>query len=104
MLVSVTERTREIGIRRAVGARARDVRTQFLVEAVALSVSGGVIGILLGFTAATALTRVLEWPTAFSFSAVLLAFGTAGAVGVFFGFYPAQRASRLHPIDALRTE
>ncbi|MBI3490239.1 MAG: FtsX-like permease family protein [Acidobacteria bacterium] len=104
MLVSVSERTREIGIRRAVGARARDVRAQFLVEAVALSVTGGAIGLGLGFAASVVLTRLLEWPTAISISAVLLAFGTAGAVGVFFGFYPAQRASRLHPIDALRTE
>jgi ABC-type antimicrobial peptide transport system permease subunit len=104
MLVSVTERTREIGIRRAVGARARDVRLQFLVEAVALSVAGGMIGIVLGFASSFVLTRLLEWPTAFSASAVVLAFGIAGAVGVFFGFYPAQRASRLHPIDALRTE
>ncbi|MBI3403276.1 MAG: FtsX-like permease family protein [Acidobacteria bacterium] len=104
MLVSVTERTREIGLRRAVGARARDVRLQFLVEAVALSAAGGVLGIVLGFAASAVLTRLLEWPTAFSASAVLLAFGTAGAVGIFFGFYPAQRASRLNPIDALRTE
>jgi ABC-type antimicrobial peptide transport system permease subunit len=104
MLVSVTERTREIGIRRAVGARARDVRLQFLVEAVTLSSVGGLIGIMLGFVASAILTQLLEWPTAFSASAVILALSIAGAVGVFFGFYPAQRASRLHPIDALRTE
>jgi putative ABC transport system permease protein len=104
MLVSVTERTREIGIRRAVGARARDVRMQFLVEAVALSLSGGIVGIVLGFVASGALTWLLDWPTALSGSAVVLAFGIAGAVGVFFGFYPAQRASRLSPIDALRSE
>jgi putative ABC transport system permease protein len=104
MLVSVTERTREIGIRRAVGARARDVRLQFLVEAVALSMAGGIIGIVLGLVASDTLTWLLDWPTALSGSAVVLAFGIAGAVGVFFGFYPAQRASRLSPIDALRRE
>jgi putative ABC transport system permease protein len=104
MLVAVTERTREIGIRRATGARARDVRLQFLVEAVALSVTGGAIGLVLGFAASAVLTQLLEWPTAFSASAVALAFGIAAIVGVFFGFYPAQRAARLHPIDALRTE
>jgi putative ABC transport system permease protein len=102
MLVSVTERTREIGIRRAVGARARDVRLQFLVEAVTLSLAGGMIGIAFGFLVARALTWLLEWPTTVSPLAIALAFGTAGAVGVFFGFYPAQRASRLSPIDALR--
>jgi putative ABC transport system permease protein len=104
MLVSVTERTREIGIRRAVGARARDVLLQFLVEAVTLSLCGGVIGILFGFVASGSLTRLLEWPTAISLSSVGLAFGIAAAIGVFFGFYPARRASRLDPIDALRYE
>ena len=104
MLVSVTERTREIGIRRAVGARRRDVMLQFLVEALTLSLAGGVIGIAFGFVASGALTRLLEWPTAISASAIALAFGIAAAVGVFFGFYPARRASRLDPIDALRFE
>jgi putative ABC transport system permease protein len=104
MLVSVTERTREIGIRRAVGARARDVLLQFLVEALTLSMVGGAIGLVLGFVASGALTWVLEWPTAVSPSAIALAFGIAAAVGVFFGFYPARRASRLTPIDALRHE
>ncbi len=104
MLVSVTERTREIGVRRAVGARSRDVLLQFLVEAVTLSLLGGSVGIVLGFVSATVLTQVLEWPTTVSASAVGLAFGIAGAVGVFFGFYPARRASRLDPIDALRYE
>jgi ABC-type antimicrobial peptide transport system permease subunit len=104
MLVSVTERTREIGIRRAVGARASDVLLQFLVEAVTLSLCGGIAGILFGFIASGSLTRLLEWPTAISLSSVALAFGIAAAVGVFFGFYPARRASRLDPINALRYE
>jgi len=104
MLVSVTERTREIGIRRAAGARRRDVLVQFLVEAVTISLAGGTIGIACGIAASVALTRLLEWPTSISAAAVLLAFGIAAAVGVFFGFYPARRASRLNPIDALRYE
>jgi len=104
MLVSVTERTREIGIRRACGARARDVLLQFLVEALTLSLAGGIVGIMFGFVASGSLTRLLDWPTQVSPSAVALAFGIAGAIGVFFGFYPARRASRLDPIDALRYE
>ncbi|MGE5243960.1 MAG: ABC transporter permease [Betaproteobacteria bacterium] len=104
MLVSVTERPREIGIRRAVGARRRDVMLQFLVEALTLSLAGGVIGIVFGFVASGTLTRLLDWPTAISASAIMLAFGIAAAVGVFFGFYPARRASSLDPIDALRFE
>jgi putative ABC transport system permease protein len=104
MLVSVSERTREIGLRRAVGARKRDVMVQFLVEAVTLSCCGGLAGIVFGFIAAAVVTRVLEWPAAVSPAAVALAFGIAAAVGVFFGFYPARRASRLDPIDALRYE
>jgi len=104
MLVSVTERTREIGIRRAVGARARDVLLQFLVEALTLSMVGGAIGLIAGFAASGTLTWVLEWPTAVSASSIALAFGIAAAVGIFFGFYPARRASRLTPIDALRHE
>jgi ABC-type antimicrobial peptide transport system permease subunit len=104
MLVSVSERTREIGLRRAVGARRRDVLLQFLVEAVTLSCCGGLVGIALGFAAAAVVTRVLEWPAAVSPAAVALAFSIAAAVGVFFGFYPARRASRLDPIDALRSE
>jgi len=104
MLVSVTERTREIGIRRAVGARARDVRLQFLVEAITLAMAGGAVGLLTGIVASSVLTWALEWPTALSPSAFGIAFGIAAAVGVFFGFYPAQRASSLTPIDALRHE
>ena len=104
MLVSVSERTREIGLRRAVGAKRHDVLRQFLVEAVALSCCGGLAGIVLGFAAAAVVTRVLEWPASVSPASVALAFGIAAAVGVFFGFYPARRASRLDPIDALRYE
>ena len=104
MLVSVTERTREIGIRRAVGARSYDVLMQFLVEAVTLGISGGVLGILVGFLAAVVITTTLQWQATVSFSAVALAFGVAAATGVFFGFYPARRASKLNPIDALRFE
>jgi putative ABC transport system permease protein len=104
MLVSVTERTREIGIRMAIGARGRDVRLQFLVEAIVLSLLGGGIGIALGFGVAEGLTRFLGWPTAVSPNSVAMAFGFAAAIGVFFGFYPAQKAARLDPIDALRYE
>ena len=104
MLVSVTERTREIGIRRAVGARSRDVLMQFLVEALTLGVIGGVLGILVGFGAALVITFALQWQANVSFTAVALAFGIAAATGVFFGFYPAHRASKLNPIDALRFE
>jgi len=104
MLVAVTERTREIGIRRAVGARSRDVRLQFLVEAVTLAMAGGAIGLVAGLASSAIMTWMLEWPTSVSASSIVLAFGIAAAVGVFFGFYPAQRASRLTPIDALRHE
>jgi ABC-type antimicrobial peptide transport system permease subunit len=104
MLVAVKERTREIGVRRAVGARRRDVLLQFLVEALTLSAVGGAIGIALGFVAAFTLTILLEWPTRMTPGAIALAFGISAAIGIFFGFYPARRASRLDPIDALRTE
>jgi putative ABC transport system permease protein len=104
MLVSVTERTREIGIRRAVGARAKDVLLQFLVEAVTLGLCGGVAGIVLGFIASFAVTLFLEWPASVSASSIALAVGIAAAIGIFFGFYPARRASHLDPIDALRQE
>ena len=104
MLVSVTERTREIGLRMAIGARARDVLMQFLVEAVVLSLVGGGIGIALGYGLSEGLTWWREWPTAVSPNAVVLAFGFAGATGVFFGFYPARKAAALDPIEALRFE
>jgi putative ABC transport system permease protein len=104
MLVSVTERTREIGIRMAIGARSSDVLLQFLVEAVVISLLGGGIGILLGFGAAEMMTRLWEWPTQVPGSAVGMAFGFAAATGVFFGFYPARKAAALNPIQALRYE
>ena len=104
MLVSVTERTREIGIRMAVGAQGCDILLQFLIEAVTLSLLGGVIGILLGVGSAELVSAIKGWPTLVSVSSVVLAFLFSAAVGVFFGFYPARKASRLDPIDALRYE
>ena len=104
MLVSVTERTREIGIRMAIGAHRRDILRQFLIEAFVLSVLGGVIGIALGASAAALLTELAAWPTQISADAVLIAFVFSAAVGVFFGFWPARKASRLDPIEALRYE
>ena len=104
MLVSVTERTREIGIRMAIGARPGDVLAQFLVEAVLLSVLGGLIGIALGLGLAVAVPRLAGWATLVSYGAIGIAFTFAAMVGVFFGFYPARKASQLSPIDALRYE
>ena len=104
MLVSVTERTREIGLRLAIGARGGDVLLQFLVEAVVISLLGGSVGIGLGFALSQGLTQFLQWPTYVSPDAVLVAFGFAAAIGVFFGFYPARKASALDPIEALRYE
>ncbi len=104
MLVSVTERTKEIGLRLAVGARRRDVLVQFLVEAMVMSLAGGVAGAALGIVTARTLTAVLDWPTEVSAPTVLMAFAIAAVVGVVFGYYPARRASRLDPIDSLRYE
>ena len=104
MLVSVTERTREIGLRRAVGARRHDILTQFLIEAVTVSLAGGIIGIALGVVGAWAIGYFAGWPAPIQARAVVPAFFFAAAVGVFFGFYPARKASRLNPIDALRYE
>jgi len=104
MLVSVTERTREIGLRMAIGARSRDVLLQFLVEAVVLSLFGGGIGIAMGFALAQGVTLWQGWPTAVSPNAVLVAFAFAAMTGIFFGFYPARKAAALDPIDALRFE
>ena len=104
MLVSVTERTREIGIRMAVGARGRDILLQFLIEAVTLSSIGGLLGVGLGIGGARVLTLVKNWPTLISAESVILAFVFSAAVGIFFGFYPARKASRLDPIEALRFE
>ena len=102
MLVSVTERTREIGIRMAVGARSTDILAQFLIEGVVLSVSGGLIGTVLGIGGAYLFSRTTGWPALIDLGTVGIALLFSGAVGVFFGFYPAFRASRLHPIEALR--
>jgi putative ABC transport system permease protein len=104
MLVSVTERTREIGLRMAIGARGRDILAQFLVEAVTLSAVGGLIGVGIGILASVVIANFAEWSTDVSLQAVAMAFAFAGTVGVFFGFYPARKASRLDPIEALRYE
>jgi ABC-type antimicrobial peptide transport system permease subunit len=104
MLVSVTERTREIGLRRAVGARRRDILRQFLIEAVFVSLAGGLIGIAVGIIGSYAIGYVFQWSVLVSWAAVVPAFLFAAAVGVFFGYYPARKASRLKPIEALRYE
>jgi putative ABC transport system permease protein len=104
MLVSVTERTREIGLRMAVGARGRDILTQFLVEALTVALIGGSIGVVAGLTASFALAYFGEWRTVISPAAMLLAFTFSGLIGIFFGFYPARKAAGLNPIDALRYE
>lgn len=104
MLVSVTERTREIGLRLAVGARQRDVLSQFLIEATTLATIGGAVGIALGVGAATAIARFAGWPFVISPQTILIAVGVSGLIGVFFGFYPARQAAKLDPIEALRRE
>lgn len=104
MYVSVTERTREIGLRMSIGARGMDILLQFLVEAVLISITGGIIGVLLGVAAAKLVAMLLSWPTVVSESSILLAFMVCAITGVFFGYYPAQKASRLDPIEALRYE
>jgi putative ABC transport system permease protein len=104
MLVSVTERTREIGIRLAIGTRGRDVLRQFLIEAIILSVLGGTFGIVLGVGIAQLMTHLNDWPTDVTISSVLAAFLCSASIGVFFGWYPARQAARLDPIEALRME
>lgn len=104
MLVSVTERTREIGIRMAIGAKTWDIRIQFIIEALTLSLIGGTFGIILGVTGSTLLSIFAGWTTIVSPLSIILAFGFSGLVGIFFGFYPAYKASLLNPIDALRYE
>jgi putative ABC transport system permease protein len=104
MLVSVTERTREIGIRMAIGARTKDILWQFLTEAVLLTMLGGIIGIILGAGGAMIVSKILDWPTLISVQSITVAFFFSGAVGIFFGFYPARKAAGLNPIDALRYE
>jgi len=104
MLVSVTERTREIGIRRAIGARRGDILLQFLFESAFLSLAGGALGVALGMLAARLVSQLARWPTLIQPSAVVVAFGFATLIGLFFGFYPARRAARLDPVEALRYE
>lgn len=104
MLVSVTERTREIGIRMAVGAKTWDIRLQFIIEALTLSLIGGVMGIIVGVTSSQIISAVFNWTTVVSAISIIMAFGFSGLVGMFFGFYPAYKASLLNPIDALRYE
>jgi len=104
MLLSVTERTKEIGIRRAVGAKSGDVLRQFLFESIGLSVAGGVLGILIGVIAAHSISRFVQWSTSVSAASVLISFGISAAVGIFFGYYPAREASRVTPMTSLRYE
>ena len=104
MLVSVKERTREIGIRMAVGAKERDILIQFLIEAVLISLAGGIIGIVVGISGSKISSSFTDWPSVISFSSILIAFGFAAIVGIFFGIYPARKASKLDPIEALRYE
>ena len=104
MLVSVTERTREIGIRMAVGAKTWDIRLQFLIEALILSLIGGLFGIIIGVSGSSVFSSIAGWPTIVSVVSILLAFSFSGMVGIFFGFYPAYKASLLDPIEALRHE
>ncbi|SHM78767.1 putative ABC transport system permease protein [Chitinophaga jiangningensis] len=104
MYVSVTERTREIGLRMSIGARGIDILLQFLVEAIIISITGGLIGVVLGITTSEVITLALGWPTLVSRSSIILSFMVCALTGVFFGYYPAQKASRLDPIEALRYE
>jgi putative ABC transport system permease protein len=102
--VSVTERTREIGIRMAIGARGSDVLTQFLVESVVMSILGGIVGLAVGYAGSMLLGRLAGWATVVPISAVFIAVGFSAGVGVFFGYYPARKAAALNPIQALRYE
>jgi putative ABC transport system permease protein len=104
MYVSVTERTKEIGLRMSIGARGIDILMQFLIEAIVISITGGVIGVLLGLLASKLITVFLSWPTLVSESSIILSFVVCAITGIFFGYYPAQKASRLDPIEALRYE
>lgn len=104
MLVSVTERTREIGIRMAIGAKTWDIRLQFIIEALILSLIGGTVGIIVGITGSQVLSMLAGWPTIVSALSIFLSFGFSGFIGIFFGFYPAYKASLLDPIEALRYE
>ncbi|SDQ01404.1 putative ABC transport system permease protein [Mucilaginibacter sp. OK268] len=98
------ERTREIGLRMAIGARGKDIMLQFLMEAILISITGGIIGVILGIVSSNVVTLTLSWPTIVSESSVVLSFIVCAVTGIFFGYYPAQKASRLDPIEALRYE
>jgi putative ABC transport system permease protein len=104
MYVSVTERTKEIGLRMSIGARGVDILLQFLIEAIVISITGGILGVLLGVVASKLITVILSWPTLVSQSSIILSFVVCAITGIFFGYYPAQKASRLDPIEALRYE
>ncbi len=104
MLLSVTERTKEIGIRRAIGARSKDVLLQLLMEATTLSLAGGMAGIVLGVAISVAISRWATWTASVSGVSVALSFGVAAMVGIFFGYYPARRAAEVAPIESLRYE
>ena len=104
MLVSVTERTREIGIRMSIGARSRDILTQFLIEALVLSLLGGIAGTVLGVVGSSVISDIAKWPTIITAFSIILSFGFSIVIGIFFGFYPARKAALLNPIDALRYE
>ncbi|UOE48627.1 ABC transporter permease [Mucilaginibacter sp. SMC90] len=104
MYVSVTERTREIGLRMSIGARGKDIMLQFLMEAILISITGGIIGVILGIVSSNLVTLTLSWPTIVSESSVMLSFVVCAITGIFFGYYPAQKAARLDPIEALRYE
>ena len=104
MLVTVTERTKEIGLLKAIGAKSKDILTQFLIEAIVLTLFGGMLGMLVGVSITYMISRMINIPFVVSFSSVLLAIGVSGGVGILFGWYPASRAAKLHPIDALRYE
>jgi putative ABC transport system permease protein len=104
MYVSVTERTREIGLRMSIGGKGKDILMQFLIESIMLSVLGGVIGIILGYLAASVVGSLMSWPIVVTTKSVILAFAVCSIIGIFFGWYPARKASNLNPIDALRYE
>jgi len=104
MFVSVTERTREIGLRMAIGGREIDIMLQFLIEAVMISVAGGFLGIMLGFIASFGVSSILGWPVAITSASIIISFMVCVVTGVFFGWYPARKASYLDPIEALRYE
>jgi putative ABC transport system permease protein len=104
MYVSVTERTREIGLRMSIGGKGRDILMQFLIESIMLSVSGGIIGILLGYLISSLVGSLMGWPVVITSQSVVLAFLVCSAIGIFFGWFPARKASSLNPIDALRYE